>query len=59
MNRIFNNITPCIIEYMTEGLTTVSPKLEYDSPIWNPSPKLEKEELEGVLKFKGEEKKCK
>lgn len=56
MKRIFDNTTPCIIEYMTEGLTTVSPKLEYDSPIWNPSPKLEKEELEEVLKFRGEDK---
>ena len=56
MKRIFDNRTPCVIEYMTDGLTTVSPKVEYDSPIWNPSPKLEKEELERVLKLR--ERKC-
>lgn len=46
MDKIFGDNKPCIIEYMTEGLTTVSPKLEFDSPIYNPSPKLDREELE-------------
>lgn len=35
----------CIIEYVIEGLTTVSPKLEYNNPIELVSPLLPKEEL--------------
>lgn len=34
----------CIIEYLTDGITTVSPKLEYDKPIEMPLPLLPKEE---------------
>jgi acetolactate synthase-1/2/3 large subunit len=35
----------CIIEYVIDGLTTVSPKLEFDKPIESPSPLLPEEEL--------------
>jgi acetolactate synthase-1/2/3 large subunit len=28
----------CVIEYAIDGLTTVSPKLEYNNPIWKMSP---------------------
>jgi len=34
----------CIVEYKTEGLTTVSPKLEYNKPIEMPIPLLNEEE---------------
>jgi len=44
MDSIFSNRN-CIIEYLTEGLTTVSPKLEYNKPIQMPIPILPKEEL--------------
>lgn len=36
----------CIIEYVVEGVTTVSPKLEYNQPISKPSPQLSEEEYE-------------
>lgn len=51
MDKIFGNNKACIIEYITEGLTTVSPKLEFDSPIYNPSPKLSDEEIDEILKI--------
>lgn len=35
----------CIIEYRMTGITTVSPKLEYDKPIYNSYPYLTPEEL--------------
>lgn len=35
----------CIVEYMIDGLTTVSPKLEYDKSIRTPSPLLPDSEL--------------
>lgn len=38
-----------IIEYTIEGLTTVSPKLEYNQPIYNPSPYLPESELVSVM----------
>ena len=34
----------CIIECVVEGLTSVSPKLEYDKPISKPLPLLSEEE---------------
>lgn len=40
------NTRNCIVNYIIEGSTKVYPKLEYDSPIENPSPKLEIKELE-------------
>lgn len=49
MAEIFKGRKPCIIEYCTEGLTTVSPKLEYDSPIYDSSPKLDRKEMEKIL----------
>ena len=51
INEIFENNIPMIIEYITEGLTTVSPKLEYNSPIYNPSPKLDEKELKESLNY--------
>lgn len=43
LTTVFNS-TNCIIEYRTNGLTKVSPKLEYDKPISHPSPQLSDEE---------------
>ena len=43
MDSIFS-ARNCIIEYLTEGLTAVSPKLEYNKPIHMPIPLLPKEE---------------
>jgi acetolactate synthase-1/2/3 large subunit len=36
----------CIIEYIIEGQTTVSPKLEYNNPIERVSPLLPEDELD-------------
>lgn len=38
-----------VIDYIIDGLTTVSPKLEYNQPIFNPSPHLPMEELESII----------
>lgn len=38
-----------IIDYIINGLTTVSPKLEYNQPIHNPSPHLPEQELESIV----------
>ena len=35
----------CVVEYVIQGLTTVSPKLEYNKPIDRPSPELTGKEL--------------
>jgi len=43
MDSIFSSRN-CIIEYRTNGLTTVSPKLEYNKPIQMPIPLLPEEE---------------
>lgn len=43
MNEIFSN-NNCVVEYVTEGLTTVSPKLEYNKPIEMPIPLLPEDE---------------
>ena len=34
---------PILINYKVDGLTTVSPKLEYNEPIYNPTPQLQDE----------------
>ena len=44
MDSIFS-ARNCIIEYLTDGLTTVSPKLEYNKPIDMPIPLLPENEL--------------
>jgi len=46
LDEIFKNDKNCIIEFLIEGLTKVFPKLEYDSPIEDPTPKLKRIELE-------------
>lgn len=46
LKRKIVNCHNCIIEYVVEGLTTVSPKLEYDKPISQPTPQLPNEEYE-------------
>ena len=43
LNKIFASKS-CIIEYLTDGMTTVSPKLEYNRPIEMPLPLLPEEE---------------
>ncbi|MDD3322935.1 MAG: thiamine pyrophosphate-binding protein [Paludibacter sp.] len=43
LNEIFSSRN-CIIEFKTEGLTSVSPKLEYNKPIEKPIPLLPEEE---------------
>lgn len=45
-----NSLRNGIIEYRIEGLTTVSPKLEYDKPIYMPLPLLPEEELNVCMK---------
>ena len=44
MQEIFKNKN-CIIEYLIKGLTTVSPKLEYNRPIEQVMPLLSDEEM--------------
>lgn len=39
MDEIFSNKN-CVVEFITEGLTTISPKLEYNKPIYRPTPDL-------------------
>ncbi len=43
MQEIFS-LNNCIVEYITSGLTTVSPKLEYNKPIHTPIPLLPEDE---------------
>ena len=38
-----------ILDYRMTGLTSVSPKLEYNQPIYNPSPHLAKSELDNAI----------
>ena len=40
---------PEMINYVVRGLTTVSPKLEYNKPIDKPSPQLPDEEYQSVM----------
>lgn len=40
MLDIFSNRN-CVVEFVTEGLTTISPKLEYNKPIYRPTPDLD------------------
>ena len=35
-----------LVDYRIEGLTTVSPKLEYNQPIERPSPQIPEQELQ-------------
>ncbi|MDR0971615.1 MAG: thiamine pyrophosphate-binding protein [Bacteroidales bacterium] len=48
LNNVFNNHNG-VVEFKIEGLTTVSPKLEFDQPIFNPTPHLPKEELNHIF----------
>ena len=41
---------PVMINYVVRGLTTVSPKLEYNKPIDKPSPQLPDDEHQSVMK---------
>lgn len=40
----------CLIDYNIDGLTTVSPKLEYNKPIDRPIPMLDEEEYNKIMK---------
>ena len=40
MSDIFSNKN-CVVEFVTDGLTTISPKLEYNKPIYRPTPDLD------------------
>jgi len=40
MSEIFSN-NNCVVEFVTDGLTTISPKLEYNKPIYKPTPDLD------------------
>lgn len=51
IDKIFNSKF-CIVEYSIDGLTTVSPKLEYNKPIEQPTPMLPEEELEEALNIR-------
>ena len=50
MNEIFTSRN-CIVEYITGGLTSVSPKLEYNKPIEMPIPLLPEEEHDANMYF--------
>jgi acetolactate synthase I/II/III large subunit len=43
----------CVVELRIDGLTTVSPKLEFDMPIERPSPQLSEAELVNSLQIGG------
>lgn len=45
---IFDSSDPVLVNYIINGLTTVSPKLEYNKPINMPSPQLPVEELKSI-----------
>lgn len=51
IDKIFNTKF-CIVEYIIDGLTTVSPKLEYNKPIEQPTPVLPPDELTDVLNYR-------
>lgn len=40
LKEIFEADKPVLVDYQIEGLTTVSPKLEYNKPIYRPTPEL-------------------
>lgn len=42
LNAVVSFREPTIIDYCIEGLTTVSPKLEYNKPIYEPTPFIDK-----------------
>ena len=44
-----NSSAPVLINYIVDGLTTVSPKLEYNKPIDMPSPQLPDEEYQSCF----------
>lgn len=46
------DLSSCIVDYQIEGLTTVSPKLEYNQPIYNTSPYLDAQELQDIILLK-------
>lgn len=46
---------PTLINYKIAGLTTVSPKLEYDKPIDKPSPQLSEDEYNHIMVVEFEE----
>ena len=41
----FLNCRNCILEYVIDSDSRVNPKLEFNQPIYNPSPNLSKKEL--------------
>lgn len=49
LNTDFKSHANSIIEYAIDGLTTVSPKLEYNQPIYNPTPFLPTEEIQNTI----------
>lgn len=49
MREIIVDTRNCIIEFVIEGITSVSPKLEYNKPIQNPIPLLSEEELDRAM----------
>lgn len=48
LNEDFLRCRNSIIEYVIDGLTTVSPKLEYNQPIYNPTPFLPADEINSL-----------
>jgi acetolactate synthase-1/2/3 large subunit len=49
LNEFETSDGPRMINYVVSGLTTVSPKLEYNKPIDKPSPQLPQEEYQCVM----------
>lgn len=40
VNKVFL-MRNCVVEFVTDGLTTISPKLEYNKPIYKPTPDID------------------
>lgn len=52
LNMLSENVvsgSPILIDYATDGLTTVSPKLEYNKPISKPTPQLNENEYNSIM----------
>jgi len=49
LHEIFDDSVPAVIEIVVGENTVVSPKLEYNSPFEDESPKLPREELKGAM----------
>lgn len=51
LNEFETTDGPAMINYVVKGLTTVSPKLEYNQPIDKPSPQLSENEYNNIMQL--------